>query len=495
MDTHATRIRSWRTVVVLAALAVSFLMVLSFANVAQASTLPAFCSTCHATPAGTSVWHNGAHKGLACAKCHVRPASEPRLQHKVMALRAIADHVLGRRTASAPPIQIPQVPEVRCTACHPNVVVNIKGFSHALHERGRACTQCHDATGRSLTPAQVQAARANTRGPGTVTARRVSYPGTTPATAATGHLPIDCSKCHDLGTTACASCHALPAKHSATPVAACSECHASGKKWVFAHPARQDCQTCHATPTKHVSIATDTPCTKCHTAGPKSWAFSHKPAAELTVTDCAACHVTPAAHRPGACATCHRKPGVSWAFSHVGLAACASCHKPPANHRAGTCTKCHRVAASWKFVHPGSSACGSCHARPANHRSGSCATCHRLGSWRFVHSGSSACGSCHRRPANHSSGSCATCHRVGSWRFVHSGSGACRSCHRAPANHFGTSCASCHSPSRAWANASFRHPSAGEHSYRSFACSRCHPSGPPRVNCTCHKNGTAGGGD
>jgi hypothetical protein len=109
--------------------------------------------------------------------------------------------------------------------------------------------------------------------------------------------------------------------------------------------------------------------------------------------------------------------------------------------------------------------------------------------WVFRHPSSTSCASCHSRPAGHRAGACATCHRTpGSFRFTHPSSKSCSSCHTAPASHYGTSCANCHSPSRAWRSATFSHPSipGGEHTYRSFACTKCHPSGPPAVYCSCH---------
>jgi len=55
-----------------------------------------------------------------------------------------------------------------------------------------------------------------------------------------------------------------------------------------------------------------------------------------------------------------------------------------------------------------------------------------------------------------------------------------------PVRGTGTSCASCHKPLVAWTKATFSHPSAGEHSYRSFACVKCHPNGYSTAYCSCH---------
>ena len=63
----------------------------------------------------------------------------------------------------------------------------------------------------------------------------------------------------------------------------------------------------------------------------------------------------------------------------------------------------------------------------------------------------------------------------------------CSFCHTPPAKHFGTNCRGCHRPNVAFADTVFKHPSAGEHSYKSRPCAKCHPDGTAKVYCTCHK--------
>jgi len=155
-------------------------------------------------------------------------------------------------------------------------------------------------------------------------------------------------------------------------------------------------------------------------------------------------------HRPVGCSECH----------NMQTTACGSCHKPTeAKHPTiGTqaCTTCHPpTGASWEFIHPEADKdCARCHEAPAKHRSGPCEECHkRTGTkWKFFHpGGGSDCPSCHKTPASHPSGACRGCHRNAgrSWAFAHPGTG-------------------------------------GEHSYRSFACKRCHPASYNRAYCTCH---------
>ncbi len=193
-----------------------------------------------------------------------------------------------------------------------------------------------------------------------------------------------------------------------------------------------------------------------------------------------------AGHPPVSCTGCH----------DLSRTACVQCHAPrhgslTASTGSNACSACHRSAASWDATHPDDQQCGSCHVRPANHRSGPCETCHATpASWAFRHPSGGECASCHARPANHRSGACTACHTTRSWRFTHPSSASCASCHRAPANHYGSSCVSCHRPGTAWSRATFAHPRipGGEHTYRSFACSKCHPNGYSSATCTaCHK--------
>lgn len=82
--------------------------------------------------------------------------------------------------------------------------------------------------------------------------------------------------------------------------------------------------------------------------------------------------------------------------------------------------------------------------------------------------------------ANHATVSCSECHDMSS--------AACTACHEPPAGHYGFECSACHAPGVPWESAEFAHPriEGGEHTYRSFGCEKCHPSGYAQANCTCH---------
>jgi len=75
----------------------------------------------------------------------------------------------------------------------------------------------------------------------------------------------------------------------------------------------------------------------------------------------------------------------------------------------------------------------------------------------------------------HPATSCERCHDMRRTR--------CSACHTPPHEARGN-CSACHTAAAAFA---FRHPGdLGEHSFRSFACVKCHPRDFTHASCTCH---------
>jgi len=424
-------------------------LVAAFVVVARATDQPSFCRSCHEMTPYHDAWSAGPHNEVSCIECHVDEGEVPRLLHKFVALREVVSHVRG--DTSFPRDTFASVPDYRCKRCHEQVTSEDAFFDHGLHEERGPCMKCHAFVGHDVSIASLKAA-------GIYSGAKPSYPASKESSIAVvddgradlpGHVSVYCSTCHRMSNTTCSACHKPP--HQAR--GECTTCHRPGTTFVFTHPKnRPDCQTCHTKSATHTTIK-------------------------------------------GACSDCHKQPGVAWSFVHPPKSAtCTECHVRPANHRGGPCSTCHAAGANWAFDHPGRTAtCANCHARPAQHASGECSRCHGQAgvSWAFRHPGAGAnCTGCHRRPPGHSSRACSTCHAVGtSWRFRHPSSSGCSPCHRAPRNHYGSSCASCHTPSRAWSSATFRHARipGGEHSYRSFACSNCHPNGYSTHTCArCH---------
>lgn len=460
----------------------------AFGGIAKATDQPGFCgAACHEMGPFHSAWTQGAHKNIACVECHVDVGTVARMEHKVVALKEVAAHVTG--DPKFPLAETTPVPSERCKRCHQDVKLSSPGFSHADHASRGECYTCHTTVGHDVSVSALKEAgvyNATTKATFDTTKTAVVDGG---KANLTGHKTVACSRCHDMAASKCSECH--KPKHASRGME-CSVCHAPGAKFVFTHPDRVDCGTCHKP--QNAKHQWQGECIDCHKAGPGvSFKVTHP-----TDTKCETCHPRPAKHRTGSCTTCHKNTGVSWSFAHPDSGDCSSCHPRPANHKSGVCSSCHRnPGRSWAFAHPGSKAsCTSCHNRPSAHRSGSCVSCHKsVGkSWRFSHPGSKAnCASCHNRPGGHSSGACKNCHSRGSkWTFSHSSSLNCSSCHKAPSGHYGSSCRNCHSPSRSWTSATFSHPRipGGEHNYKSFACTKCHPGsgkGPGHF-CSCHGN-------
>lgn len=432
----------WGAVIVIA-------LVLTLVASAQATDRSSFCSTCHEMTPYYTAWTEGPHAEVACIECHVDGAAHKRLAHKVTALGEVWAHFTGEPLF---PMGTTTVPNDRCLRCHDGRIdPGIPGFDHEKHRRGNACQTCHFEVGHRVSVAAL--AEAGVLDQDALAAKQARVVATVGRGAANlaGHVTVGCSSCHDLEATGCASCH-TPGHEPRGASTTCTDCHAPGPEWAFAHPAR---------------------------------------------TDCANCHDAPAGHYEQTCSTCHPTPA-TFAFTHPAAGAeCAACHERPAGHRQGACADCHTLGERWTFAHPAAGApCTSCHTAPARHYQGACSACHRpstpFSRTVFRHPGATAtCTSCHPRPSGHASGACTTCHKPAvSWAFYHPTSVMCASCHAAPRNHYGTACVSCHSPSARWGSATFSHPKVpgGEHTYKSFACTKCHPSGYDSLDCTsCHE--------
>jgi len=518
-----------RAALVAGTVAVAALM-LAFVAAAQATDQSSFCGSCHEMTPYTTAWAEGAHSGVACIECHVDAETADRLAHKVTALGEVWDHYFGEPLF---PMGTTIVPDERCLACHDGTIdPGLLGFDHESHRDGKTCQTCHASTGHDVPAAALaQAGVLDIGAQAAKDARELAAVGGGAADLA-GHITVICSDCHRMAETACDSCHE-PGHEPRPGSSTCTDCHAPAIEWTFTHPTSTDCAACHVAPAQH-SPGT---CVTCH-APAEEWVFTH-PAS----TSCETCHTSPADHYPGTCSACHttttpfaqakfthpgasaacttchtrpvkhssascascHAPGVTWAFRHPGASStCTSCHSRPSGHSTASCVSCHKPGVNWAFTHPTSTKCASCHTAPANHYGTTCSSCHSpskpFASAVWTHPGASAtCTSCHSRPSGHSTASCVSCHKPGvTWAFTHPTSTSCVSCHRAPSNHYGTTCSSCHTPSRSWGSATFSHASipGGEHTYRSFSCTTCHPGGYSSYSClSCHDDNNGGGGD
>ena len=263
----------------------------------------------------------------------------------------------------------------------------------------------------------------------------------------------------------CLRCHEDPPQDPTLPTV------------TFSHDKHSDidCISCHVrfvhttvNPPEYVDPAKMSSCFECHNGS-------------IAPNNCSYCHTAPHEAR-GECSSCHTTTGWSSAASghpftltgaHAGLS-CTDCHvsKPGVQNMAGTQLAQARPE------------CASCHEEKHEGLT-DCASCHTPTAWKdvdFEHP--------FPRVGAHASLSCADCHVSGPGAATVAGTQfpaadpACVSCHGDEHNGL-TDCADCHTP-KGWKPANFRHPPAGEHSAKSFACVKCHPSGFATQSCTCH---------
>ena len=429
--TGSGRVRGQRSprVWIVAAVAAVLVGAFAFIGVGLYTDRPEYCATCHEMRPYYNAWRQGHHRDTWCVDCHVGKSYPLRVAHKFLVLGELVAHFRGDTTF--PRVKAATVADRQCVRCHANVPSGTaSGFNHAAHAQHGPCQACHAKTGHDVPPAALTAAgvfNPNVEQKTLIGAFAVVDKG---SANVPGHVAIPCTRCHDLAQTGCQRCHTP--KHTKSRPGPCQLCHQPGLKFVFTHPTGEDCSQCHTPSATHFKPPGGElkPCTRCHTQPGKSWAFTHP-----TSVDCSQCHDPGAKHfQPASgdlkpCSRCHKQPGKSWAFAHPAASAnCLDCHAVPAQHNPPAST--------------GLSPCTRCHANVGDN-------------WAFKHPSASAdCKGCHTPPANHYPGQCSACHHQPGVTFV------------------------------------FSHPSAGEHSYTSRPCAKCHPNGPPDYFCTCHNNRT-----
>lgn len=186
-------------------------------------------------------------------------------------------------------------------------------------------------------------------------------------------------------------------------------------------------------------------------------------------------------HKKVVCTTCH----------DMAKTGCAACHKPDHEDKGADCASCHAPGDSFAFKHSSSLACESCHQIGHDpYKNAKCIDCHTQPgvSWASHHPASTACATCHAVGHKSVGTNCASCHtKPGvSWTAKHPTSGnTCTQCHTIGHKDYGQPCLSCHK--KPGVNWSISHPSTGgEHTYKSFACAKCHPTTYTKASCTCH---------
>jgi hypothetical protein len=476
-----------------------------FALEGRHAAVSAKCAACHLkrsfleTRTACGSCHQDTHKnvlGPDCARCH-----SPRVTFK--AARTQFDHartqfmLVGAHRA------------VACEKCHAGGA--FRGLQH------ETCTPCHQEPhkkkfGSSCTTCHNQLEWAT---------RLVDHKKTG-FTLVGAHVRLDCAKCHPSGMTKplrsdqCSACHSN--LHRASVKEDCRACHteAGWRGATFDHRAR----TAFPLVGKHDGLV----CRKCHTGiTPENVPLDRKVVDFGGVkSECAACHADTHKGAYGrACDICHRPATFKtagfahprtpdfFAGRHMSLT-CAQCHLrggPQPSHAATvavaappkppsmTCVACHAD------VHLGQvgTACERCHAIDAErfapsrfshqqaafqltgkHQSVACAKCHPSETRAFPAGRGTAtrltptpttCASCHKDPhMGQVSAECGTCHSAATFglsNYTHTGLGdlfaplhgrlPCQSCHKNETGQFpkgkgtairfkvGRTCTTCHS--------------------------------------------------
>jgi hypothetical protein len=418
------------------------------------------CASCHATDSWrtTKVAHDrtrfplkGKHAAVACASCHVQPATRVRPAFAA------------------------------CASCHEDP------------HRGKFkddCASCHTEAGF--------------RGGSFDHATRTTF-------ALTGrHAAIPCASCHETASTAgprasptvefrrlektCTSCHADV--HAGSLGGECSSCHGTEAFRVasFQHPRNREFFA-----GRHAAV----PCAKCHVDGAVPAVQSARPSAVSTrqyrgmATECVTCHSDVHLGQLGAkCASCHTVDGAG--FKATNFLHESTSFPLTGAHERAACARCH---VSETGVFPAGS--GTAVRFAATDRE--CDACHK-----DVHAGSLGpqCQSCHgtstfrvasythrSRPelfvGTHATLACASCHKPGEGEPASSAglglrfavnAGACAPCHQDPhRGTLGARCESCHAPDRDFHDASrafhkaTTFPLEGQH--LKVPCASCHLEG------------------
>ena len=381
---------------------------------------PQACASCHTTEAWrtTRIDHSktafplrGRHASVACAACHVQPATRVKPRADTCAA-CHADPHKGTFKQD-------------CRACHDESSFRKGTFDHGqtrfpLTDRHAAiaCAACHTS---AAPPPNPRPAGARTAKRGAVV-HTVDFRGL---------------------ATACESCHKDP--HRGELGAACETCHSARtfKRADFRHAGHGPFFL-----GGHAAVR----CTQCHAA-----TFGDSPAR--------AARSAPAIVRIGfknatqACASCHRDV-------HLGQvgAACERCHAVDAA-RFAVVGFAHDRAFALTGKHA-AAACGACH----RVRTGAFPAA--AGTARQLNGIGTTCVSCHDdRHAGELETSCQACHTTETFRIAryrHKHARALRDFF--DGRHLGLRCAECHRPQAPRAGAP-----AGVISYRiSTACASCH---------------------
>jgi hypothetical protein len=417
----------------------------------QHARLAANCASCHkarsflAARTACESCHADAHKGALgrdCARCH-------RTTVAFKQTRTTFDHATTRFALTG------AHREVACEKCHVARVYRGLAFDdcspcHKLAHRrtmGRTCASCH-VTERWAAAAQ-----------GFDHAK-------TAFVLAGAHAQVACAKCHTAGVRnalahdRCAACHANPHRESIRDD--CGKCHdESGfRKAKFDHATR----TGFGLTGRHEGLA----CRKCHTtlSAPGVPLAQQSVDFKGANRDCGSCHKDQHKGEFGRyCESCHQPT----TFKAAGFAHPRSPEFFTGAHTGLACVKCHvrraeapgaeaGAPAAPGGAAPPSLACSGCHADVHLGQVGpACERCHSVDAPKFQAARFSHDTARFQLAGRHATTPCVKCHAsqtaafpagTGTAKRLRPVSSECRACHEDP--HMGQvdgSCARCHTPS------------------------------------------------
>jgi hypothetical protein len=512
-------------------------------------TLGAVCETCHQVSADfraatTAFDHSksaypldGAHRTVACAKCHVNKVYKGvrfasctdchRTPHKQALSGACTTCHTTTETWKTQKFEHAKTTyplrgkhaEATCAACHAKPPMQAKldasrcATCHVDVHRGefkQDCNACHNESSFKRQefdhPAATKTRFALTGKHATATCV-ACHKGAAPAAAdgrarralpgRAGQTVVNAVDFRGLSTT-CVSCHKDVHRDELGPL--CETCHTADTFNVktYAHQRNKDffggqhaavgCPTCHA-PKSAGAAAPATAAASAGGAKLEGWRFKNLPIA------CATCHKDVHLGQVGtACETCHP---IEAKFASVSFSHGKSSFALTGKHADVVCAKCHKTetgtfpagrgtAVRLKGV---SSACASCHQDKHLGQLGpKCETCHSttaftVASYKHIEKPGFFVG-------KHATTKCQDCHKekedtypAGKGKAVrYTGFGTtCATCHDdRHAGALGKNCATCHEPTR-WNVVSRAFHKAGafplEGRHLTVECAACHTNG------------------
>ncbi|MFA6956979.1 MAG: cytochrome c3 family protein, partial [Thermoanaerobaculia bacterium] len=423
------------------------------------------CASCHADP------HKGA-LGNECARCHS-------VSSAFKSTAKSFDHSKAKFALEG------AHQGVACAKCHVNQV--FKGL------RFDSCAACHKSPHGQKFPGSCGDCHA-------VSSWRVAtFDHSRTGTPLVGkHRAVPCAKCHvqpaskvKLTLRPCAACHRDP--HRGEFRQDCGDCH---KETGFAGvPFEHGAKTKFALEGRHMPLA----CGACHGKGvPAQTARATTPRTmdfRGLKTECASCHADPHWGELGTrCDSCHTAKSFKVErFEHqrspgffTGPHATASCDKC---HRATSPVPATPVSAkpvSEKKYRDLSTDCVTCHRDPHLGQMPNCAECHSIDAPKFA-----ANAFRHERTpfaltGKHAQVACAACHKKETGQFV-AGKGTairfrgigsdCAACHKdVHVGQFGAKCETCHTTA-SFAVTTYAHRKHEEFfrgAHRTATCEGCH---------------------